>query len=118
MKWINTSLPMSFGGEDGGEDFAVRFSGIYYGPCRGRRESGLQLEPDEAESFEVYMVQIEIGGPSGSGWISFPNVLLTDRLMRQLQAIGIAEERGARERAAELRAEMAAEDRRFGIAAE
>lgn len=123
MKWINTSLPLSFGGEDDGEDFGIRFSGIYYGPCRGRREGGLQMEPDEAAFFEVYTVQIEIGGPSGNGWISFPNVLLTDRLMRQLQAIGIEEERAAREHAAEMRAEMAAEDRRermagFGLAAE
>ncbi|KAA0572249.1 hypothetical protein FZ983_32275 [Azospirillum sp. B21] len=127
MKWISTSLPLSFGGEDGGEDFAVRFSGIYHGPCRGRREGGVQIEPDEPESFEVYMVQIEIGGPSGDGWISFPNVLLTDRLEAQLQRIGIEEERADREHAAEMRAEMAAEDRRewarsgghgFGIAAE
>lgn len=125
MKWINTSLPLSFGEEDDGEDFAVRFSGIYHGPCRGRREGGLQMEPDEAETFEVYTVQIEIGGPSGSGWISFPNALLTDRLEAQLKRIGIEEERAAREYAAEMRAEMAAEDRRewarsggLGIAAE
>lgn len=127
MKWINTSLPLSFGGEDDGEDLAVRFSGIYHGPVRGRRECGLQMEPDEGAFFEVYTVQIEIGGPSGNGWVSFPNVLLTDRLLDQLKRIGIAEEQAEREHAAELRAEMAAEDRRewaraggrgFGIAAE
>lgn len=124
MKWINTSLPLSFGGEDDGEDFAVRFSGIYYGPRRGRREGGLQIEPDEPEIFEVYSIEVEVGGPSGDGWVRFPDALRTDRLLAQLARIGIEEERGAREHAAELRAELAAEDRRdrqrsgIGIAAE
>ena len=125
MKWISTSLPLSFGLEDDGEDFAVRFSGIYHGPCRGRREGGLQMEPDEAETFEVYSIEVEVGGPSGNGWVRFPDVLRTDRLEAQLQRIGIEEERAERERAAEMRAEMAAEDRRewarsggLGIAAE
>ena len=111
MYWISTAVEISFGGEDTPQELDVRFNGDYYAARRGRREGGYQLEPDEPEAFQVYTVQVNVGGPSGSGWVDWPQVLWTDALERQLQQIGIASRRDEIERAAELRAEMAREER-------
>lgn len=91
MRWIHTSLPLSFGGEDDGEEFDVRFCGIYYAGSPGCRY-GAMAEPPAPASFEVYEIGIKVGGPSGDGWIAFPNALLTERLYAQLSRIGVAEE--------------------------
>lgn len=94
MRWIDTSLPLSFGGEDDGEDFDIRFSGVYHAGSPGIPH-GPMAEPPSPAEFEVYSIQIHIGGPSGNGWIDFPRVLLTEKLEAQLARIGLIDEEAA-----------------------
>ena len=98
MRWIDTSLLLSIGGEHEPQ-YDVRFTGIYHGARR---------DPREPASFEIYEVQVHLGGPSGNGWAPFPREFLTPELYAALERIGLAEERGRIERdravAADLRA--------------
>ena len=115
MRWITTSLPLAFGGEDDGEDFDVRFSGVYRAGSPGV-SYGPMIEPPSPAEFDVYSVQLQIGGPSGNGWIDFPRVLLTEKLEAQLARIGLIDEeariRRDRETLQDLRDEAAEAERK------
>lgn len=95
MRWISTSLSMSFGGEDDGEEFDIRFSGIYYAGSPGIRH-GIMAEPPSPPDFEVY--SIEISYDDGEHWSAFPDALRTKRLEAQLSLIGMADEQGRAQR--------------------
>lgn len=97
MRWIDTSLLLSIGGEHEPQ-YDVRFTGIYHGARR---------DPREPASFEVYEVQVHLGGPSGNGWAPFPREFLTPELYAALERIGLAEEQAAIARDRRIAADQA-----------